>query len=121
MPDVLKSLEPSGGYAILLGVVIVGLFWLTQRWVDTMAKRSVDREEWLHAEHIVQIERERQNTQCYRETTERVIGAIDRNTIIITTMVEIVRSLSDTMQRLDKHIGSTAAAPRPTKKAATDE
>lgn len=56
MEAALKSLESSGGYAILLGVVLIGLFYISQRWVDQQSKRAEAREERV-AEWLAQVAR----------------------------------------------------------------
>jgi hypothetical protein len=103
--EALKSLESSGGYAILLGLMLVGIFYLAQRYVDTAAKRSAAREERTRAEFAIQLEHERQNAQNYQSTTERMIDVVEANTGAITTLVETIRPMVATLALIDRHIG----------------
>lgn len=105
MEAALKSLESSGGYAILLGVVIVALFYLARGWMNDQAKRSQERETQNKEDFQSQIEHERQYAQSHREMTERMISVVEGNTGAITTLVETIRPMSDTLVRIDRHMG----------------
>ena len=105
MDAALKSLESSGGYAILLGVVIVALFYLARGWMNDQAKRSQEREVQNKVDFQSQLEHERQYAQSNREMTERMISVVEGNTGAITTLVETIRPMSDTLVRIDRHMG----------------
>ena len=110
MEAALKSLESSGGYAILLGIVIMAIFYLGRGWMKDQGERSHEREQAMRAEAAENLERERSNTQSYRDTTERMIRVVEGNTGAITTLVETIRPMSDTLTRIDTHLGIDARA-----------
>ena len=110
MEEALKSLESSGGYAILLGLMLVGIFYLAQRYVDGVTKRSAVREERARSEFAMQLEHERQNAHSYQATTERMIDVVEGNTGAITTLVETIRPMTATLARIDSHIARESMA-----------
>ena len=117
MEAALKSLESSGGYAILLGVVILALFYLARGWMSDQAQRSADREAQNKNDFQSQIEHERLAAQSQRDMTERMIKVVEGNTGAITTLVETIRPMSETLVRIDRHMGVEAKSAVPRKPA----
>lgn len=105
MDTVLGELSRSGGYALLLGVVILGLFYLAQRWMDSTTKRAAEEKAEADAQHKDELSREVRNAEAYRETTNRMTEVVQGNTVAITTLIETVRPMQDTLTRIDKHLG----------------
>lgn len=104
MENVLGQLAESGGYALLLGVVILGLFYLAQRWMDSTAKRSAEDKAAAEVSHKAELEREIRNAEGYRETTNRMTSVVEGNTVAISTLIETVRPIRDTLERVDKKL-----------------
>lgn len=104
MEDVLGKLADSGGYALLLGVVILGLFYLAQRYMDSTAKRAAEEKQQVETAHKQEIEREVRNAESYRETTSRMTDVVQGNTVAITSLIETVRPMTETLTRIDKHL-----------------
>ena len=105
----LESIERAGGYAALLGLVTLLIFWLAHAQMKEQARRAREREEQAKSDHDSQLVRERQNAEAYKGTTERMIDVVDGNTKAITSLSEIVRPLGPTLARIDRHIGSDIA------------
>jgi hypothetical protein len=106
MDGVIGSLESSGGYAIILGAVVVGFFLLAREWMAQQAKRSAE-----------EIERERANTDAYRALVETVTGALQGNTVALTRLVDMIQPMQETLGRIDRHLIQTA---KPVKGEARD-
>jgi hypothetical protein len=93
MESVIESLESSGGYAIILGAVIVGIFMLAREWISHQAKRTDE-----------EIARERANADAYRSLAGQVTDALQGNTRALTTLVETIRPMQETLTRIDRHL-----------------
>lgn len=103
MDAALQSLESSGGYAILLGVLILGLFYITRDWQRGMINRSAARETMARQDFEAQLERERANQETIGAMTDRVITALDGNTRVIATVTEVVRDTNSRLEAIDRH------------------
>lgn len=103
MDEALKSLESSGGYAILLGVLILGLFYITREWQRDMIGRATARETIACQDFQAQLERERLNQATIQGMTDRVITALDGNTRVIATVTEVVRDTNNRLETIDRH------------------
>lgn len=101
--EALKSLESSGGYAILLGVLILGLFYITREWQRGMIGRATARETIARQDFQAQLERERLNQATIQGMTDRVITALDGNTRVIATVTEVVRDTNNRLETIDRH------------------
>lgn len=110
METIIKSLESSGGYAILTGVMIVGVFYLARGWMADQVARQKEREAQIYADNSEQLEHERSTTQNYHAMNERMISVIEGNTGAITTLVETIRPMSETLMRIDRHMGTQPPA-----------
>lgn len=102
MDEALKSLESSGGYAILLGVLILGLFYITREWQKGMISRAAARETLARQDFQAQLERERLNQATIQGMTDRVITALDGNTRVIATVTEVVRDTNNRLEIIDR-------------------
>jgi hypothetical protein len=106
MDGVIGSLESSGGYAIILGAVVVGFFLLAREWMAQQAKRSMD-----------EVERERANANAYRGLAEQVTNALQGNTVALTRLVDMIQPMQETLGRIDRHLIQTGKS---TKKEPSD-
>lgn len=104
MEGALKSLESSGGYAILLGIVIVGVFYFTREWQRGMVNRSAARELLARQDFQTQLERERLNQAMIQGMTDRMITALDGNTRVIATVTEVVRDTNIRLETIDRYL-----------------
>jgi hypothetical protein len=99
----LKSLETSGGYAILLGVVLIGLFYITREWQKGMAQRAAAREAAVREDFRGQLDRERANQETISAMTDRMITALDGNTRVIAMVTEVVRDTNGRLEAIDRY------------------
>lgn len=111
MEAALKTLESSGGYAILFGIFLLGLFYLLKQAMAEQGRRSSEREAQIRADNVETLERERGTTKNYHDLTDRMIDVVEGNTGAITTLVEAIRPMSDTLVRIDRHMGSNGSMP----------
>jgi len=103
MDEALKSLESSGGYAILLGLVILGVFYIAREWQKEMVARSQARETLTRQDFQTQLERERANQDMIASMATRMIEALDGNTRVIATITEVVRDTNVRLEAVDRH------------------
>lgn len=108
MEAALKSIESSGGYAILTLVVLLGVFYIARDWQRAMARRAVEREAAARADFEAQLERERMNRETIQGMTDRVIVALDGNTRVIATVIEVTRETNGRLEAIDKHLSRNA-------------
>ncbi|MBV6425316.1 MAG: hypothetical protein NAOJABEB_03133 [Steroidobacteraceae bacterium] len=112
MEQALASLESSGGYAILLGIVLIGLFYISLRWVEDQSKRTVAREEQMRAEYAARLDYEQRVTGVYQSMADRMITVVQGNTDALAGVLETNRSIIEALQRLEQHTVSVSPAPR---------
>lgn len=103
----LNNLANSGGYAVLLGVVLLAVFYLARQQLESQAERATVREERIHAEAKRAIEREARMSEEYKAITERMIDVVERNTSAHSVTLEVLRTITDQMARLDAHLSKT--------------
>lgn len=107
---VLKSIESTGGGWPVLVLII---FWLSvvgaivylaryvlSRQLRINEERVADRK----AEFEQALERERQNASNYQDTTNRMVHAFDKNSNAMAEFTAVLRPMSDTLTRIDRHI-----------------
>lgn len=104
-----KSLESSGGYAILAGAVLGGVFWLARQVIQSTAQRAKEREGLTRQDFAAQLERERANRAAIEGMTDRVITALDGNTKVIATVIETTRETNDRLEALDRHLARSGS------------
>lgn len=104
MGEVLSSLESSGGYAILAGMVLIGLFWLSRTTIDGATQRNKEREVEALRRFDAQMARERSDRDHIAEMTNRMITALDGNTKVIATVIEITRETNNRLETIDRHL-----------------
>src|SRR5690606_5199344 len=83
----LESLEASGGYAILAGATLVGVFWLLKLIIAAIIQSFQAHEADMLRRFDEQMERERMNQSAIQSITDRVIVALEGNTRVISTVV----------------------------------
>jgi len=108
METFLSSLESSGGYAILAGGVLMGLFWLSKHTIDGSIQRNREREIEMVRRFDEQIVRERANRESIEGMTDRVITALDGNTTVIATVIEVTRETNGRLEAIDKYLSRSA-------------
>jgi uncharacterized membrane-anchored protein YhcB (DUF1043 family) len=107
-----KAVDSGGWAALLLTVIILGIFWLAQRVIDRQAKSNDQRIETEKQEFAVQLERERQNASNYQSTTNRMVEAFDKNSAAMSEFSSLVRPMSETLSKIDRHLASEDYTPR---------
>lgn len=108
MESALKSLESSGGYAILLGIVLVGLFYIFLRWSEEQAKRGQERELAMRSDYAERVEHSQQVADAYRDMTDRMIAVVQGNTEALAGVLETNRAIGEALSRIDRHINGAA-------------
>jgi hypothetical protein len=101
------SLESSGGYAILAGAVLVGMFWLSREVIHGAIQRNQEREAEMIRRFDAQMERERLDRETIQGMTDRVILALDGNTRVIATVIEVTRETNERLEAIDRHLERT--------------
>lgn len=99
-----ESLESSGGYAILAGAVLVGLFWLAKQVIGDAVARNREREAEMNRRFDEQMNRERADRGTIEGMTDRVIMALDGNTKVIATVIEVNRETNSRLEAIDRHL-----------------
>lgn len=74
--DVIAILAQEGGYAVILGVVIIMVYFLTKRWINDMGERAQAREEAMSKLLNSQLEQERKNADRCREMSAKTIDVL---------------------------------------------
>lgn len=105
METIVKSLETSGGYAVLAGLMMLGFFYIFRGWVADQAIRQAEREALIRNDNAENMEHERATSENYRAMNERMIHVIEGNTGAITTLVETIRPMNETLARLERQMG----------------
>jgi hypothetical protein len=116
MEDFFRALAPSGGYAILLGLMLLGGFQIFRLWMADQGQRQSEREAQMRKDNCDQLEHERVTSANYHAMSDRMMQVIESNTSAITTLVETIRPMSDTLMRIDRHMGTDATARAPRKR-----
>ncbi len=106
------SLESSGGYAILAGAVLAGLFWLSKQMINGSIQRNREREADMVRRFDEQAARERADREAIGGMTDRVITALDGNTRVIATVTEVVRDTNGRLEAIDRHLSRGADGGR---------
>lgn len=100
----LESLEASGGYAILAGATLVGVFWLLKLIIAAIIQSFQAHEADMLRRFDEQMERERMNQSAIQSITDRVIVALEGNTRVISTVVETTRAINARLETIDRHL-----------------
>lgn len=105
------SLERSGGYAALVGLILIGVFWLARHQISEQAQRSSDREEATARRHAEEIERvgeflarERMSSAEHRQDKQLLIAVVQSNTEAETALAELVRSSIDLQRQTNERL-----------------
>lgn len=102
--EILKSLESDGGYAIILSLLILGLFYITREWQKGMATRAQARELLVRQDFQAQLERERSSQETIASMANRMITALDGNTRAIATITEVARETNSRLEVIDRYL-----------------
>lgn len=115
----LGSIERAGGYAALMGLILLGLFWLSKRLIDEQARRASERERELQRRHERELERECANAAAHREDKMMLVEVVQESARASTALVGAVEGLNDTQQQtnerlvaIDRHLAGIGAKPR---------
>lgn len=105
------SLERSGGYAALVGLILIGVFWLARQQISEQARRSGERETAAarrHAEEIDRVSeflaRERISSAEHRQDKQLLIEVVQANTQAETALAELVRSSIDLQRQTNERL-----------------
>lgn len=104
----LESLESHGGYAIIAGGVLAAVFWLARDVIRGAIQRNQEREAEMARRFDEQIERERADRAALETMTDRVIAALDGNTRVIATVIEVSRETNRRLEAIDRHLERSA-------------
>lgn len=74
--DVITILAQEGGYAVILGIVIIMVYFLTKRWISDMGLRAQAREEAMSKLLHAQLEQERENADRCREMSSKTVDVL---------------------------------------------
>lgn len=107
METFFSSLESSGGYAVLMGAVLVGVFWLARDIIRAAIQRNQEREAEMVRRFDEQLARERADRGTLEGMTDRVIMALDGNTRVIATVIEVTRETNSRLETIDRHLERT--------------
>ena len=76
--NILVGLAQEGGYALILGTVIIMVYLLTKKWINDMAERARAREEAMSKLLNSQLEQERENAERCREMARETVQVLNR-------------------------------------------
>lgn len=74
--DIIDVLAHEGGYAVILGVVIVMVYLLTKKWINDMGERAQAREQAMSKLLNSQLEQERENADRCREMSTKTVDVL---------------------------------------------
>ena len=74
--DIIAMLAQEGGYALILGVVIIMVYFLTKRWINDMGERAQAREQAMSKLLHSQLEQERENAERCREMSSKTVDVL---------------------------------------------
>lgn len=103
---ILDSVDSSGGGwpVLVLVLVLAAIVYLARFMLSRQMKATEQRVQDRKAEFEAQLARERDNARNYQDTTNRMVEAFDKNTTAIAEFSSILRPMSDTLNRLDRHM-----------------
>jgi len=97
--------ETGGGWPVLVLVLVIGAIVYLARYVLSRQIRiSEQRVAERKQEFEVQLQRERDNASNYQNTTNRMVEAFDKNSAAIAEFSSILRPMSETLYRIDRHL-----------------
>lgn len=102
----LDSFDSSGGgWPVLVLILVIGaIVYLARYMISRQMKAAEQRVQERKAEFEAQLARERDNAHNYQDTTNRMVEAFDKNSAAIAEFSSILRPMSDTLNRLDRHM-----------------
>lgn len=115
---ILDSVDKSGGWPVLvLLIVIAAIVYLARYMISKQMVSTEQRMTDRKQEFEQQLQRERESTADYRSTTDRMIDAFDKNSAAMSEFTGVLRPMSETLNRIDKHFDEQ----RPTRSQHTRE
>lgn len=76
--NILLGLAQEGGYALILGVVIIMVYLLTKKWISDMGARATAREAAMKQLLDSQLAQERENAERCREMAKETVQVLNR-------------------------------------------
>lgn len=115
---ILDSVDASGGgWPVLVLVIVIGAIVYLARYVLSRQLRlNENRIAERKQEFEAQLERERNNTRNYQETTGMMVEAFNKNSAAMSEFSGILRPMSETLQRIDRHLQQPAPSPLHTRR-----
>lgn len=104
MDSIVSAVQPAGGYAVILVVVLGGAFVIAREVVKEVLRRAAVQDERTRADFTEAVARERENSEANRAMAERVTNVVEGNSKVIATFIETNRQLTATVERLDRHM-----------------
>ena len=75
---VLVGLAQEGGYALILGAVILMVYFLSRKWISEMSARASAREAAMSQLLNAQLEQERLNADRCREMSAKTVDVLNK-------------------------------------------
>lgn len=108
---ILGAIERSGGYAAILGLVLLIGFWLTRRFMADQRSAAAEREAMMQRRLDAELARSRSNLEEHRSDKALLIGVVQENSKANAALAGAVDKMANiqaqTNQRLidiDKHL-----------------
>ena len=76
--DVFRTLSEAGGYAVLLGIVVIMVFSLIRKTMDNIQERAEIRERSMYELLDAQLEQEKLNAERCREMAKETVQVLNR-------------------------------------------
>lgn len=76
--SLLIDLAQEGGYALILGAVILMVYFLAKKWIGEMSQRAVAREAAMNQLLTAQLEQERLTADRCREMSAKTVDVLNK-------------------------------------------
>jgi hypothetical protein len=76
--SLIESLAQEGGYALILGAVIIMVYLLTKKWINDIGERAQVREAAMNRLLNSQLEQERENADRCREMATKTVDVLNK-------------------------------------------
>jgi ABC-type multidrug transport system fused ATPase/permease subunit len=97
--------ETEGGWPVLvLLIVIASIVYLARYVLSRQIRINEQRVQERKQEFEAQLQRERDNSANYQNTTIMMVQAFDKNSAAIAEFSSILRPMSETLHRIDRHL-----------------
>jgi len=125
--SLLASLERAGGYAALVGLVLIGVFVLARYAIQEQRKASDAREKEsrLRNEEAMRrmdeaLARERENAGEHQRRTDRVIDVVESNTKALTMLIVGQGQQEKVLLRINESLNAPGRKRAPTAERNTE-